>query len=100
MGVLILVADLLVGVLARGAEDACCRELLPLALECLNVEGEFDRVDTGLPWLEVSPILLTNRGSREVCDAGETGGIGDSVSCLVVPGSGRSRASFDPERSL
>lgn len=98
MGVLILVDELLVGVLAR--DETCCRDDLPLALEYLNVEGELDRLDTGLPWLELSVTLLANLGRREVADAGDVGDMGELVSFLTASKSGRINVSFDPARSL
>jgi hypothetical protein len=71
-----------VGVFVR---EACCREVLPLAVEYLKAEGELERVETGLPRLEASFILLVSLGSREVGDAGEVGDIGESTSCLAAP---------------
>ena len=71
-----------VGVLVR---EACCREVLPLVVEYLKVEGELERVDTGLPRVEASFILLASIGSREVGDTGEVGEMGESTSCLAEP---------------
>jgi hypothetical protein len=51
----------------------------------LKVEGELERVDTGLPRLEASFILLVSLGSREVGEAGEVGDIGETTSCLAAP---------------
>jgi hypothetical protein len=74
-----------VGVLAPD-DKTCCRDVLPLAVEyLLKVEGELERVDTGLPWPEASFILRANRGRREVGDAGDVGEIGESTSCLSAP---------------
>jgi hypothetical protein len=76
----------LVGVLARDADETCCREVLPLVLEyLLKVEGELERDDTGLPWVEVSLILLASLGRREDGDAGDAGEMGESASRLVAP---------------
>ena len=87
-----------VGVFVR---EACCREVLPLAVEyLLKVEGELERVDTGLPRLEASLIRLVSLGSREVGEAGEVGDIGVSTSCLVAPYSERLKVNLVPERSL
>ena len=72
-----------VGVFVR---ETCCREFLPLAVEyLLKVEGELERVDTGLPRLEASLIRLVSLGSREVGETGEVGEIGESTSCLEAP---------------
>jgi hypothetical protein len=88
LGVLLVVfawpAGFLVGVLAREAEETCCREVLPLVVLCLKGEGELDRVDTGLAWLEASCILRVGLGRREVGEAGDVGDIGESTSCLVA----------------
>jgi hypothetical protein len=51
----------------------------------LKVEGELERDDTGLPWVEVSLILLASLGRREVGDAGDAGEMGESTSRLVAP---------------
>jgi hypothetical protein len=76
----------MVGVLARDADETCCREVLPLVLEyLLKVEGELERDDTGLPWVEVSFILLASLGRREDGDAGDAGEMGESTSRLVAP---------------
>lgn len=45
-GVFVWAARVPVGVFAR---ETCCRELLPLVVDCLKVEGELERVDSGLP---------------------------------------------------
>lgn len=74
-----------VGVFARDADETCCRDDLPLVLEyLLKVDGELERDETGLPWLEASFILLASLGRREVGDAGEAGEIGESTSRLVA----------------
>jgi hypothetical protein len=100
VGVLIWVVEVLVGVLAREADETCCREVLPLALEYLKAEGELERLDTGLPWLGVSFTLLANLGRREDADAGDVGDIGEPASRLAAPKSGRIKANFDPAKSL
>ncbi len=51
----------------------------------MKVEGELERVDTGLPRLEASFILLVSLGSREVGEAGHVGDIGETTSCLAAP---------------
>jgi hypothetical protein len=88
LGVLLVVfawpAGFLVGVRAREADETCCREVLPLVVVCLKVEGELERVDTGLAWLEASCTLRASLGSREVGEAGDVGDIGGSTSCLVA----------------
>lgn len=79
----VLGAEFPVGVLARDVDETCCRDDLPLAVEyLLKVEGELERVDTGLSWFEASFILRASRGRREVGEAGEVGEIGESTSCL------------------
>lgn len=100
MGVLIWVAEVVVGVRAREADETCCRDVLPLALEYLKAEGELERLDTGLPWLGLSFTLLASLGRRENADAGEVGDIGEPGSRGAAPNSGRTRADFDPARSL
>lgn len=98
----VLGAGFPVGVLARVVEETCCRDVLPLDVEyLLKVEGELERVDTGLsPWVEASFILRASRGRREVGEAGDVGEIGESTSCLAAPWSGRLKVSLDPARSL
>lgn len=104
-------AELAVEVFVRGeASEPCCLDVLPLDVERLpKAEGELDRVDAGLPWLEASFILLVSIGRREVGEVGEVGEIGeigevgdtgDSVSGLPAPKSGRDNTNLDPARSL
>jgi hypothetical protein len=101
VGVLLRAAGLLVGVRAPDADETCCRDVLPLAVEYLKVEGEFERVDAGLPWLEALLILLVSLGRREVGDAGEVGCFGGSMSSLAVGAwPGRLHVGFDPATSL
>lgn len=66
----------------------------------LKVEGELERVEAGLPWLEGLLTFLASLGRREVDDVVDVGDMEESTPSPAVPGSGRLNANFVPATSL